>query len=182
MAEGCSTGSQPLTIASGTAETMTETIFTPETALLLAKSPEEFPVDFDDAWQWLQYSRKDNAKQSLIDCGFLEGQDFRIFLENQEKSKGRPKEQIYLTIDCLKTWGMMTHTERGRQIRQYFLECERQLKQLLNKPVAISESPQPSALPEYKQKRLDAKTGKPSSLGQPTTHLNCGHYWQPGQH
>ena len=42
---------------------------------------------------------------------------------------GRPSEFIKLTIDCFKSFGMMAGTEKGKEIRRYFLMCERQLKQ-----------------------------------------------------
>jgi hypothetical protein len=45
----------------------------------LVISENEFPVDFDLAWRWLEFSRKQNAKESLINCGFIENIDFRVF-------------------------------------------------------------------------------------------------------
>ncbi len=89
---------------------------------------DEFPIDFDLAWKWLELNRKDNAKQSLIDCGFVEGVDFRYSLANQgietseskiSKSvnkKAGETEKIWLTIDCFKTWEMMAATEKGKEI------------------------------------------------------------------
>ena len=41
----------------------------------------------------------------------------------------RAKEVICVTVDCFKTWAMMANTPQGKQVRLYFLECERQLKQ-----------------------------------------------------
>ncbi|MGL5074326.1 MAG: hypothetical protein ACRDBG_00580, partial [Waterburya sp.] len=100
--------------------------FTMETALELFESSEQFPVDFNDAWLWLEYSRKDNAKVAFLDCGFVENDDFQVFLKIQENPLGgRPLEAIKLTVDCFKCWGMMSKTETGKKIRQYFLECEK---------------------------------------------------------
>jgi hypothetical protein len=42
---------------------------------LIAQSLEAFPVDFDDAWQWIGYSTKGNALRMLQD-NFKEGKDF----------------------------------------------------------------------------------------------------------
>ncbi|HEY9874506.1 MAG TPA: hypothetical protein V6D12_13780 [Candidatus Obscuribacterales bacterium] len=101
--------------------------FNQNTALTLLNSPESFPVDFDDAWQWLGYASKRNGKDTLIN-NFLEGVDF---LRSSTKSPtgGRPSEFIQLTIDCFKMLGMMAGTEKGKEIRAYFLECEKIAKQ-----------------------------------------------------
>lgn len=95
----------------------------------LIQSGEQFPIDFDDAWVWIGYTRKDNAKKVLLDTGFLEGTDFRVFLRIQENSKGgRPSEKIALTVDCFKSFCMMAGTQKGREVRKYFLDCEQELK------------------------------------------------------
>ena len=66
-------------------------------------------VDLDDAWKWIGYSRKNNAKAALLSAGFIEGADFRISLNDQENSgRGRKSEVIRLTIDCFKSFAMMT--------------------------------------------------------------------------
>jgi phage anti-repressor protein len=116
---------------------MSRQAFTQDLALLLLDSPEQFPVEFDLAWKWLGFSRKDNAKTSLIDCGFTEGIDLLINQESdnhaglspQEKAVQARKQKIWLTVDCFKTWGMMANTEQGKQVRKYFLQCEKVAKQ-----------------------------------------------------
>ena len=95
----------------------------------LLEAESQFPVDFDLAWQWIGYSRKDNAKSALENAGFLAGTDFQVFLNIQENSSGgRPIEKIWLTVDCFKSFAMMAGTEQGRSVRLYFLECEKELK------------------------------------------------------
>lgn len=105
---------------------------TAENVFGLLQATEEFPVDFDDAWRWIGYSRKDAAKLALQNAGFIEGSDFRVFHRIMENSSGgRPSEQICLSIDCFKSFSMMAGTAKGREVRQYFLRCERQLKSIL---------------------------------------------------
>ena len=95
-------------------------------ALELYQSTENYPVDFDDAWQWLEYSNKANAKTAFIACGFIESTDFISFHDTSRKPQGgRPAENIQLTCECLKQWGMMCGTSKGKEIRAYFIECER---------------------------------------------------------
>ncbi len=94
-------------------------------ALLQLQQTVPFPVDFDEAWQWLEYSTKHDALESFKKCDFLESIDFRSFQESPGKLGGRPNTKYQLTIDCFKSWGMMAGTEKGKEIRRYFLECEK---------------------------------------------------------
>ena len=61
----------------------------------------EFPVDFDSVWP-LVYSTKGNALKALISDGmFQEGIDFKIFIQNDKNSKGRPTDKYMLTVSCM---------------------------------------------------------------------------------
>jgi phage anti-repressor protein len=102
---------------------MTNLTFSQELAISLYTSKETHPIDLDDAWQWLGYSTKQKALQSLK-SNFEEGEDF---LTKRVKSStgGRPSDLIVLTVDCFKSLGMMAGTSQGKAIRKYFLECER---------------------------------------------------------
>jgi phage anti-repressor protein len=92
------------------------------------ESTDPFPIDFDQAWQWLGYSKKDKAKDRLI-SEFIDGIDFRVFpIKGENPQGGRPVEKIMLSVDCLKCLGMMAGTAKGKEVRRYFLECERALR------------------------------------------------------
>jgi phage anti-repressor protein len=112
--------------------------FSTETAITLLNSTDEHPVNFDDAWQWLGYSNKQAAKKKLT-RNFEENEDYLTKWMNVPHSNGLTAsrtEFIYLTVDCLKSLGMMAGTEKGKQIRKYFIECEKIAKQ---KPDALTE-------------------------------------------
>lgn len=104
--------------------------FSHELALSLLQSIKPFPIDFEEGWQWLGYSSKHKAKEKLK-RNFEETIDFEVFTQMGVKSirqgiqGGRPSEQIFLSIDCFKSLGMMTGTSKGKEVRRYFLECER---------------------------------------------------------
>ncbi len=98
---------------------------------LAAESGEEFPIDFEDGARWLGYSTKGHAKTPLI-SNFEENVDFlRTFVKS---TGGRPAEVIKLTADCFKQFCMMAGTARGKEVRIYFLQCERELKRLKATP------------------------------------------------
>ena len=54
---------------------------------------------------------------------FVEGTDFETFLVNSKK--GRPSRDYLLTLSMAKELAMVERTERGKQARLYFIECER---------------------------------------------------------
>lgn len=82
----------------------------------------KFPVDFDIAWHIAGYTRKDVAKRKL--SKLTEGSDFSTERWKTPQG-GRSREIINLTCDALKHFCLLAETEEGRQIRQYFVECEK---------------------------------------------------------
>lgn len=98
-------------------------------------SDDRFPVDFDNAWQWLGYSTKQKAKNRLAD-NFKSGIDYTLNLrvKRVEGNRGGGSvryEEIRLTVDCFKEMGMLAGTEQGRLVRRYYLECERVVKEVI---------------------------------------------------
>lgn len=82
-----------------------------------------FPINFNEAWEWIGYSRKDAAKRTL-EANFTQGVDYQVLHNKVERQK---VENISLSADCFKTLCMLAQTEVGKEVRQYFLECEQKL-------------------------------------------------------
>lgn len=59
--------------------------------------------------------------------GFVENVDFVGFSETSEKG-GRPRKEYAITLDMAKELAMVERNEKGKQARQYFIECERRAK------------------------------------------------------
>ncbi len=67
----------------------------------------------------------------MFEYGFAENQDYTILLKNGEKiSKSNPIDYA-LTLDCAKEISMIQRTDKGKEARQYFIQCETKLKQIL---------------------------------------------------
>ena len=118
---------------------MTNLSFSQELALTIYTSKETYPVDFEDAWQWLGYTRKDSAKEKLI-RNFEEGLDYSAKWRSVAHGNGSTAsrtEVIFLTVECFKSIGMMAGTSQGKAIRKYFLECEKVAKSVAEPKKAI---------------------------------------------
>ena len=79
----------------------------------------------------------DWIKNRINEYGFIQDEDYLVITE---RTNGRPRKEYHITLDMGKELGMVERNERGRQIRQYFIRCERTLKTL--------QQPQQLALPE----------------------------------
>lgn len=104
--------------------------FNIELAKLYYESTEDYPVNFDDAWQWLGYSRKDNAKKVLVK-NFQRNLDYSAELRNQPNTSASGFTQVeilMLTNDCFRSLGMLAQTEKGKEIRKYYLQVEKAYK------------------------------------------------------
>lgn len=101
--------------------------FSIEIAQALVDSNEQFPIALDAAWQWLGYSKKDKALDTLRN-NFTLGIDYSLLQRGEWSPDGRSSDLYGLTIDCFKMMGMLARTDQGKRVREYFIECERRAK------------------------------------------------------
>lgn len=100
-------------------------------------------------------------KDRIEQYGFSEGLDFLIFPNSGENSKaGRPQREYALTLDMAKELAMVERNAKGKQARQYFIECERRAKEAANQPALDLNDPAAlrDALLGYSQKVIDLQT------------------------
>ncbi len=68
--------------------------------------------------------------ERIAEYGFVENQDFMIISQVREKiGRGRPAKDYHLNLDTAKELAMVERNEKGRQVRCYFIECEKRLRQ-----------------------------------------------------
>lgn len=61
--------------------------------------------------------------------GFEQGKDYEVFSDSGNNPQGgRPTKEYAITIDTAKELAMVENNEKGRQVRRYFIECERRAK------------------------------------------------------
>ena len=87
-------------------------------------------------------------KQRIAKYGFVEGEDYEVYAKFGVNLQGDHAENVCspnlaskgrgghnaveyrLTMDMAKELAMVERTARGREARRYFIDCERQLRQL----------------------------------------------------
>ena len=84
----------------------------------------------------VQTAFKDWIARRVEEYGFGEDKDFCSFLS--ESQGGRPAKEYAVTIDMAKELAMVERNEKGKQARQYFIECERRAKAA---PAAVVPAP-----------------------------------------
>ena len=80
-----------------------------------------------DIWEFLE-SKQEFAnwiKDRISKYGFSEGQDFLIILS--KSSGGRPSKEYHVSLEMAKELSMVENTDKGREARQYFIDCEKKL-------------------------------------------------------
>ncbi len=80
-------------------------------------------------------------KDRISDYGFVQDEDYIIVTQ---RTNGRPRKEYHITLDMGKELAMVERNEKGRQVRKYFIECERRALQ----------QPQQLALPEPQDNEL----------------------------
>ena len=72
----------------------------------------------------------DWIKAKLERLRLIENKDFVSISQTCEKpSGGRPTSEYFITLDVAKHIAMMENTDRGFEAREYFIECERKLRE-----------------------------------------------------
>lgn len=68
-------------------------------------------------------------KDRISQYNFAENSDFAVFAgSGGNPSGGRPSIEYAISIDMAKEMAMVERNEKGKQVRQYFIECERQAR------------------------------------------------------
>lgn len=109
-----------------------------------------------DLWQFVE-SKQDFStwiKSRIEKYGFIEGEDYIIHKFVDNPLGGRPTLDYYLTIETAKELAMVENNDKGREVRRYFIECERRAAQPidLNDPAFLR-----GTLLTYTEKLLEAQ-------------------------
>lgn len=82
-----------------------------------------------DLWAFVESKQdfSDWITNRIQKYGFVEDGDFSINLWKTPDG-GRPRKDYHLTIETAKELAMVENNAKGREVRRYFIECERRAK------------------------------------------------------
>lgn len=95
---------------------------------------EQYMVNARDLHAFLAVGKTFGAwiAERILQFRFEEGRDFEVFSEiGKNPLGGRPTKEYGLTMDMAKELAMVERTDKGKEARAYFIECERHLRERL---------------------------------------------------
>lgn len=94
------------------------------------KGNKGFVIDFDDIYEWVGFTRKDNAKRKL-DTSLRKDVDYCLplrsegqVMEREHQHGGHNIEKIMMTLRGFKKFCIKAATEKSEQIKEYFIDIE----------------------------------------------------------
>lgn len=109
-------------------------------------------------------------KERIAEYGFVENQDYILISQIRETKTGRGGDRrskdYQLTLDTAKELAMVERNDKGRQVRRYFIDCEKQLRRETMSPQGKKKSCQPAPIKRYQAIVIirDAITGNKARL------------------
>ena len=115
------------------------------------RADDEFCIDLDalfenetgemiPIWRWVGFARKDHAKRKCINSLAKEIDYLLLFKGERDFTHGgQNKIKILLTKDGFKQLLMLANTERGKQIRLYFIDVEKRYGREIKQTTPIDQ-------------------------------------------
>ena len=99
-------------------------------------SSDEFVIDLDTIWKWLNFYQKENAKQ-LLERSFIRDKDYIIIdptsIPRVNTGRGgHNKIKIMMTVKTFKGFCLKAGTTKADQIHEYYLKLEETLHEVIN--------------------------------------------------
>ena len=97
----------------------------------------DFPINLDHILKMIGFAHKKNAKRTL-ENNFIKDIDYKIALLRTEQRKnegGHNQETIMLNIDTFKNLCMIMKTDKGKEIRSYYIKLENIYNKILKEEI-----------------------------------------------
>jgi hypothetical protein len=112
----------------------------------------DFVIDLDDVWKWLDFSTKQKAKM-LLENHFVKDKDYKISTTPDTKTHargGHNKEIFMLNVSTFKRFCLKVGTKKADEIQEYYIKLEETLQE-----VSHEESTELKTQLEQKQFQLE---------------------------
>ena len=115
--------------------------------LTITKFELVYPVLDEDAQEWLGFKLKHHLQNLANTAGLLEGVDFEVVtIKSKNLAGGRPTKNMRFTVDAFKTLCMLADTEKGKQVRVYYLQLEKVHARFVECQLRLRDSDQLAAI------------------------------------
>jgi phage anti-repressor protein len=118
----------------------------------------DYPINLENVFHMIGFANKGNAMKTIKN-NFTKDEDYKIMLFRTEKQKnitknrgGHNHETVMLNIDTFKNLCMLAKTDKGREIRKYYVKLENIYNKLIREEIQEKER-----LLQENKKQLDAK-------------------------
>lgn len=106
---------------------------------------------------WLGSKRQftDWMREQIENCDLVQDVDYQSFSQNCEKPNGgRPSIDYALSLNAAKEISMMARSQRGKEARRYFIDCEKALMSMQQPSYQIADPIERAKQWIEEQKRL----------------------------
>jgi len=108
---------------------------------------DDYPINLEHVFKMIGFAHKKNAKRTL-ENNFNVNDDYKVIVLPREHGKFA-EETIMLNIDTFKNLCMMAKTDKGKEIRKYYVKLENIYNHIIKE-----ELEQNSQLLSYKEKDM----------------------------
>jgi phage anti-repressor protein len=96
----------------------------------------DYPINLEDVFKMIGFANKGNAKRTL-ENNFILDEDYKSSFLPTEKREigGSLNEQIMLNVDTFKSLCMLAKTDKGKEIRKYYVKLENIYNELMKEEI-----------------------------------------------
>jgi phage anti-repressor protein len=100
----------------------------------------DYPINLEHVFKMIGFANKENAKRTLKN-NFTKDEDYKTVLVRTDENLngkdlgGRPTENVMLNVDTFKNLCMLAKTDKGKQIRKYYVKLENIYNQIIKEEI-----------------------------------------------
>jgi hypothetical protein len=103
-------------------------------------STNDFVIDLDDVWKWLEFSQKTRARE-LLEKNFDIDKDYKLLLSLESKQSlhvrgGHNIKKYMLSVKTFKSFCLKAGTKKADEIHEYYIKLEDTLHEIISEESA----------------------------------------------
>jgi phage anti-repressor protein len=121
----------------------------------------DFPINLEHVFKMIGFANKGNAMKT-IKSNFTLDEDYRILLFRTEKQVhgGHNKDDIMLNVDTFKNLCMIAKTEKGKEIRKYYVKLENIYNKIIKEEIEEQKILQENTTKLLEEKQVELERTK----------------------